>query len=365
MAAPAGYSYSEEIIVPADTKYTVVENNYVRDILDQPRALDATLQSLNVPAGFAHIRRQLEQGEIRRIVLTGMGSSFYALHPLNVRLTAAGFTAVMLETSELLYYFPELQDHRSLVIAVSQSGRSAEIVRLVSEEKRPFALIGVTNTADSPLALRSDSTFLTNAGEEFSVSCKTYVASLTALDYLGSLLTNANLDETVADLAQTVPAVRRYLASWRDHAVEIASALEGARDVFLVGRGGSLAAAGTGGLIIKESTHRHSEGMSSAALRHGPFEMLSQETFVLVFEGDEKTRALNVRLVDDVRKNGGRAELVGPSAGLASLRIPQASPSVLPILEILPVEMVTLALAAQVGREAGRFTLGTKITTDE
>jgi glucosamine--fructose-6-phosphate aminotransferase (isomerizing) len=93
--------------------------------------------------------------------------------------------------------------------------------------------------------------------------------------------------------------------------------------------------------------------------------MLSEETVVLVFEGDEKTRTLNLRLVEDVRRNGGRAELIGQHAGLSSLRIPDAPQSVLPILEILPVEMVTLALAAQAGREAGRFTLGSKVTADE
>jgi len=351
--------------VPANTNYTIIENDYVRDILDQPRALETTLRSLSVPEGFPQIFGRLEKGEVRRIVLTGMGSSFHALHPLHARLTAAGLSTVMLETSELLYYFPSLLDDRSLVVAVSQSGRSAETVRLLNDNGRRFAIIGVTNTADSPLALHSDSAFLTNAGEEFSVSCKTYVTALMALHQLGSLLTDANPQETIAELAPAVPAVRGYLESWRDHVVELAACLEGARDLFLVGRGGSLAAAGTGGLIIKESTHRHSEGMSSAALRHGPFEMLSQETVVLVFEGDEKTRTLNLRLVEDVRRTGGRAELIGQNAGLSSLRIPDAPQSVLPILEILPVEMVTLALAAQAGREAGRFTLGSKVTVAE
>jgi len=348
-----------------NTKYTIIENDYVRDILDQPRAMEATLRSLTVPNGIPQILRRLEQGEIQRVVLTGMGSSFHALHPLHARLTAAGLNTVMLETSELLYYFPSLLDERSLIVAVSQSGRSVEIIHLLNESASRFELIGVTNTADSPLALQSDSAFLTNAGEEFSVSCKTYVTALMALHQLGSVLTNANLHESAAELAQAIPAVRRYLTFWRDHVVELAARLEGARDVFLVGRGGSLAAAGTGGLIIKESSHRHSEGMSSAALRHGPFEMLSEETFVLVFEGQEKTRTLNVRLVDDIRQHGGRAELIGQDAGLSSLRIAPAPRSVLPILEILPVEMVTLALAAQSGREAGRFTLGSKVTVAE
>ena len=351
--------------MPANANYTIIENDYVRDILDQPRALEATLRGLSVPEGFPQILGRLQNGDIGRIVLTGMGSSFYALHPLHARLTAAGLCTVMLETSELLYYFPSLLDHRSLVVAVSQSGRSVEIVRLLNDKRRRFALIGVTNTADSQLALQSDSAFLTKAGEEFSVSCKTYVTALMALHQLGSLLTNANTDATAAELATAVPAVRGYLERWRDHVVELAASLESARDLFLVGRGGSLAAAGTGGLIIKESTHRHSEGMSSAALRHGPFEMLSQEMVVLVFEGDETTRTLNVRLVGDVRQSGGRAELIGQNARLSSLRIPDAPQSVLPILEILPVEMVTLALAAQAGREAGRFTLGSKVTVAE
>ena len=357
--------HSQEIILSTNTKYTIIENDYVRDILDQPRAMEATLRSLTVPNGIPQILRRLEQGEIQRVVLTGMGSSFHALHPLHARLTAAGLNTVMLETSELLYYFPSLLDERSLIVAVSQSGRSVEIIHLLNESASRFELIGVTNTADSPLALQSDSAFLTNAGEEFSVSCKTYVTALMALHQLGSVLTNANLHESAAELAQAIPAVRRYLTFWRDHVVELAARLEGARDVFLVGRGGSLAAAGTGGLIIKESSHRHSEGMSSAALRHGPFEMLSEETFVLVFEGQEKTRTLNVRLVDDIRQHGGRAELIGQDAGLSSLRIAPAPRSVLPILEILPVEMVTLALAAQSGREAGRFTLGSKVTVAE
>jgi glucosamine--fructose-6-phosphate aminotransferase (isomerizing) len=363
--------------------YNIIENDYVRDILDQPRALEATLRGLNIPNGLPQILRRLEGEELRRVVLTGMGSSFYALHPLHALLTSRGFTTVLLETSELLYYFPRLFDRQTLIVAVSQSGCSAEIVRLLDENGRRAQIIGVTNTDDSPLALQADSVLLTKAGQESSVSCKTYVTALMALRHLGSFLTNAehvsfprkrestpqdltnSSQETASELAQAAPAVRHYLDSWRDHVVELAACLEGARHLFLVGRGGSLAAVGTGGLIIKESTHRHAEGMSSAAFRHGPFEMLSEETFVLIFAGDEKTRTLNTRLFENIRQKGGRAELLGKDAGLSSLRIPEVPESVLPILEILPVEMVTLALAAQTGTEAGRFTLGCKVTTIE
>ena len=105
--------------------------------------------------------------------------------------------------------------------------------------------------------------------------------------------------------------------------------------------------------------------MSAAAFRHGPMEMVGPSAFVLVFSGEARTRALNHRLVDDVRSAGGRAELVGEDAEHPALRPPAAPPGLRPVLELLPVEMVSLALAALAGREAGRFTIASKVTTRE
>lgn len=337
----------------------------MRDILDQPRALDATFHGLSVPSGLPPILQSLGREEFRRVVLTGMGSSFHVLYPLCAQLTALGYTTLMIETSELVHYYATLFDPRTLMIAVSQSGRSAEIVRLLDENARRARIIAVTNTDDSPLALQADTVFLTRAGQEFSVSCKTYVTALLVLHLVGALLGNADPEQITSELAAAAPAVADYLHSWREHVLELAAGLEGVRHLFLVGRGPSLAAVGTGALIVKESVHYHAEGMSSAAFRHGPLEMVGAETFVIVFAGEERTRALNTALVEDIRRKGGRAELLGEDAGLSSLRIPAAPESVLPILEILPLEMLTLALAAQTGSEAGRFSLASKVTTIE
>ena len=133
----------------------------------------------------------------------------------------------------------------------------------------------------------------------------------------------------------------------------------------MVGRGASLAAAGTGALIIKEAAHLHAEGMSSAAFRHGPLEMVAEDMFVLVFAGDRKTADLNRRLLADVREQRVRAHLVGETADLPVFRLPAAPHGVRPILEILPVQLVTLALAALDRREPGVFELARKITTTE
>jgi glucosamine--fructose-6-phosphate aminotransferase (isomerizing) len=346
-------------------EFSIIEGEYLRDVLDQPRALEDSLAGLKELEKLRELAACLQKGEFKTVVLTGMGSSFHGLHPLHLELLDHGFTAMMVETSELVHYMKRLFDPKTLIVAVSQSGRSVEVVRLLEINGSKSPVIAITNTAGSPLATKANATILTQAGKEFSVSCKTYLAALMALHWLGDIFCERDLRRTREELEQAAPAVQLYLAHWKDHVQSLAQLLRGIRNLFLVGRGSSLAAVGTGALIVKEAAHFHAEGMSSAAFRHGPFEMLNEETVVLVFSGDSRTRDLNRRLLEDVRKRRGRAELVGDDAVLPACSLPTVPRPIQSMLEILPVQMITLSLAAQAGREAGRFELATKVTTTE
>ena len=349
--------------MPVDLR--VIEGEYLRDLLDQPQALEDTLLALDRPKPLLQLAQQLNRGKFQRIVFTGMGSSFHALHPINLHLISHGFTALMVETSELIHYKSKFFDPKTLIIAVSQSGQSAEMVRLAEVNRDRAPVIAVTNTPKSPLVERATAAVLTQAGAEFSVSCKTYVTALMALKWLGDALCQRDAGQSRRELKNAAPAVAAYLADWKAYVTLLAQKLDRIRHLFLVGRGASLAAVGTGALIIKESDHFHGEGMSSAAFRHGPLEMLSEDTFVLVFSGDDKTRDLNHRLLADIRQGGGRAELVGETSPLDCFRLADHGTTVRSILQILPLQMITLALAALAGREPGRFELATKITTTE
>jgi glucosamine--fructose-6-phosphate aminotransferase (isomerizing) len=118
-------------------------------------------------------------------------------------------------------------------------------------------------------------------------------------------------------------------------------------------------------LILKESTRFAAEGMSCPAFRHGPFESVGPHILVLVCEGDARTAALNRGLAGDIAAAGGRVAILGPSATLPAFRWPEVSSPLQQIMEMLPVQMLTLALAARLGREAGRFEKATKITDVE
>ena len=161
------------------------------------------------------------------------------------------------------------------------------------------------------------------------------------------------------------PSAKQYLRDWRRHVTGFSEAFDGASQVYLAGRGPSLATALTGGLILKESTRAACEGMSCAAFRHGPFEVLSPQVLVIVMAGDVRTWDLNRRLVFDINAVGGRAVCVDSNKTQPMAMMPIAPERVRPTLEILPVQMLSLAIAAKKGEEAGRFRLASKITATE
>jgi glutamine---fructose-6-phosphate transaminase (isomerizing) len=338
---------------------------YTRDLLDQPQALRDTIEGLRSQAEVEGMKARFGPGHIDRVVLTGMGSSYHALHPLHQGLVRGGIPAQMVETSELLYSLSGLLKSSTLVICVSQSGRSAEIVSLLEQRSRSVTLLGVTNEHDSPLAQKADASLRTHAGQETTVSCKTYVATLAALAWLEAVLTGGSTLEVLETLDRSVTAVEGYLSAVQDHTADLKNRLAGANSLFLAGRGLSLAAASTGGLIIKEAAHFHAEGMSSAAFRHGPMEMISGSTFVLVFSGVGQAAKFNRSLYEDIRAAGGSAGYIAENAPEAVFRMPPVPTLVYPILEILPVQMMTLALADLRGHEAGSFTHASKVTTKE
>lgn len=357
----------------------VIQGRYFSDLLDQPHGLRATWHVLAATTVFDDIARWLDKTRFQRVVLTGMGSSYHGLHPLHIELSEHGWTPLMVETSELIHYFSHLLAPDTLVIAVSQSGKSVETVRMLELNAkgsspagsrlrgggRRATVIAVTNQVDGPLARQADFTVLSAAGEESTVSCKTYVAAQMALRMLAAALCRHDSAARLRELETAPDAVDDYLRNWKAHVDEFGEMLRDVRHLFLVGRGPSLAAVGTGALTIKESDHFHAEGMSSAAFRHGPFEMLQPGIVVGIFAGPPQTRELHDGLFRDIADTPAKAMMFSPDADRPACRLPDVSEIARPIVEILPVQMMTLALAALAGREAGKFERATKVTAVE
>jgi glucosamine--fructose-6-phosphate aminotransferase (isomerizing) len=255
-----------------------------------------------------------------------------------------------------------LIDPGNLIIAVSQSGESAEIVQLLERTRGRVDVVGVTNTAGSALAERSSRAIITQAGEEATVSCKTYISALAALVWLGDELLG---DRQFESLVETPERVAAYWMDWRVSVEMLRQELEGVRNLYLLGRGGSLPAALAGALIIKEASRFGAEGMNCAAFRHGPLEVVTEQTLAFVFDGEAVTSEMNRRLVEDISRAGGRAVLVGKAGGDAPYGFPRGAEAARPMMEIMLAQMVSLALAEIAGQEAGRFRHARKVTIVE
>lgn len=339
-------------------------STYQEDLLDQPAALQNTITALTENSAIDHVTGFLSTRHWSRYILTGMGSSFHSLYPLYRRLLKAHQPAWLVETSELLN-LPELITQDTLIIANSQSGASAEIVRLLDSADADRQILGITNTAESPLSLRAACALVTRAGNETSVSCKTYLAALAAQCWLGDrLIAGTDFFKEWINLPQ---AVALYLDEWRKTVQSLEKTLVDIHQIYLVGRGDSIASAGTAGLILKESTRFPSEGMSSAAFRHGPFEMVGPHSLVVVFGGGVDVIDLNRKLVRDVQRSGGRSVLIESTdrKDRNAFTLPVCNPSALPVLEILPVQMISLALSEIHHFTPGVFTLASKVTSVE
>lgn len=337
--------------------------SYLTDLLDQPRALQATLDSLRQLPSMTSISNALKSGKYKRVILTGMGSSYHGLYPLQLRLFPLPVGVIRLETAELIHYAPELVHPANLIVAVSQSGESAEVVQLLDLTRTRVDLIGVTNTPASALAELAGTAILTCAGEEASVSCKTYISALAALTWLGDQLTGEHTHfPTLVDAPQKVD---QYWSGWPGSIEVLCQRLSAIEHLYLVGRGSSLSAACAGALIIKEAARFGAEGMNSAAFRHGPLELISESTLVIVFQGAGKTAALNSKLARDILDCGGMVDQVMLGEDSPPFNLPACPLPALPILEIQFAQMVSLALAELQGFEAGRFLHANKVTTVE
>jgi glutamine---fructose-6-phosphate transaminase (isomerizing) len=338
---------------------------YYQEMLAQPGALADTLSALKCEDGIVAAGAAMRAEPRRRLVLTGMGASLCTLVPLQLDLIAGGLAPIVLETSELIHNARSLLSPSSTVIAVSQSGCSAEILGLLQCISCGFLLIGVTNQSASPLAARAHHVILTRAGTETSVSSKTYISTLAALEFLRCLLLGNELAPTIGALKETPRIVQDYLSNAETHVTQLKETLSDIGQVYFVGRGRSLAAAFAGGLITKECAGFPAEGMSSASFRHGPLEVVGADVYVVVFEGDGHSSRLNRQLVKDVREAGGKATLCGLGASEGPFLLPRIDPLGLPILEILPPQLVALTLSVLRGRVPGRLERVSKVTATE
>jgi len=346
----------------------MTRNIYTDDILSQPSALQHALQALDLSV-LLSLRKRILQGEFDRIVITGMGASLYAAYPAWLLLVKAGLPASLVDAAELIYYAQGLITPNTLLWVISQSGRSAELLHLVSPGAlpRPKLLLSLTNDLTSPLAYTSEIVLHINAAPEKTVSTRTYTNTL-AISQLAALhLAGLDIQPCMDKLNQVCQNMSAYLTRWEELVGELSTRVGLPENLTILARGPSLAAAHTGALVQAEASKYPALALNAAEFRHGPMEMIQSGLVVLVLAGERDTLHLNQRLAEEINRLGGKIFWVAstPLPGLPTILMPEGIGLGLPIAEIVPMQLLSLALARLSCVEAGQFLYSGKVTLQE
>ena len=309
------------------------------------------------------------------VVLTGMGSSYDACFPAVNELAAKGVLALHIDTAELLHFRTEVLTPSTVLVVVSQSGESAEVVRLADslvERADHPTILSITNGLDNALAGRSDLRLDTRAGPERGPSTMTFAASMAQLAAVAGAIagdpTVSAIERARAASEEAATAIDEVL----DHAEVVVNrftgAVRGRNTIAVLGRGPARAAAEMGALTLKESGVM-AEAFSTAAFRHGPFELAGPSLAAIIVATELETRSLDLRLAMDLLLAGASVTIIGPDgeAPEDALGIPidASDRSLASAASLVPIQLLSWRLASELGRDPGVYIRVSKVTTRE
>ena len=349
------------------------QGRFLKEVLDQPEALARVVAYYLAGEGRTPLSRaaRLCASAEGGTVFTGMGSSCYApiisAHVLNT----GGATANVWEAGELLYYHLGGLTRRQALVAVSQSGRTIEVRKIVSAVRGKMKVVGVTNEPKSWLARNADVTLPLLAGSERMSSSKTYVNTIAVLSMLAWKTLGA-FDASRRDELEAAPGLLlQAFEDWEKRGRAALSFLGRPAFLHLVARGPSLSTALQAQVILKEGAHILTEAQSGASFRHGPFEIIDRNHRAMVFAPAGRSVSVMLKLVCDMAACGSKVVLVTNLEALDPMKnvhvypLPTAPEYIVPMLDIVPVEALFILLARRKRMAPGAITKGNKVTVRE
>jgi glutamine---fructose-6-phosphate transaminase (isomerizing) len=347
-------------------------NPYILDILSQPSALQTTLKEFDA-APLAPLVAAIQRSDFDRIVLSGMGASLYASYSTWLTLAAAGLPVMWVDTAELIHYAPGIVTPRTLLWLVSQSGKSAEIVSALDfgRVQRPGALLATVNDSDSPLSKATEifdglSVRLPiHTMVEQTVSTRTYTNTLAVNQLAAVALLGKEVETSRSALEQTSTSMENYLSNWEERVEKLGEQIGFPKRLAILGRGSSLASTYTGALTLGEASKFLATPYQAGEFRHGPMELANSDLTLLLFAGTDGTRDLHLRLLKDLRGYQVNAFWIGAGLNEWQIDLPEVPAIGSPLMEILPMQLLSIHFARQIGVEPGHFFRTGKITLSE
>jgi glucosamine--fructose-6-phosphate aminotransferase (isomerizing) len=261
--------------------------------------------------------------------------------------------------SEFRYRNPLISEE-DVVIAISQSGETADTLAAIQLAKDAGALVlGICNVVGSSIPRETDAGVYTHAGPEIGVaSTKAFTAQVTVLAMMAIILGRNRkvLPEDayirmVQELNQ-IPAKLEYLLTFNDKYKEIAELYQGADNFLYLGRGYFFPVALEGALKLKEISYIHAEGYPAAEMKHGPIALIDQNMPVVVIAAKDKSYEKIVSNIQEVKARNGIVIAIVTEGdevikGMADhvLEIPPADEKIASLLAVVPLQLLSYHIA--------------------
>ena len=340
----------------------------LKEIFEQPDSIANTMRGhLLEDEGTTRVKGiNLSDDELKRIdriVITACGTSRHAALIGEYLLEELARIPVEVEyASEFRYRNPVLDDG-TLVIAISQSGETADTLAAIREAKRRGArTMGLVNVVGSTLAREVDGGLYLRAGPEVGVaSTKAFSCQVTALVLFALRLARVrNLSvaqgrKIIEGLKQLPDLIRRIL----DRVAEVeklAGMFVGTSNALYLGRGLNFPVALEGALKLKEISYIHAEGYPAAEMKHGPIALIDENMPVVFIAPKDATYQKIVSNVEEVKARGGRviALVTEGDTEIARLadavfEIPETNDLLTPILTCVPLQLLAYYVAVHRG----------------
>jgi len=302
--------------------------------------------------GIEQYREQLEK--VERITIVGCGSAYYSALVAEYMLeTCARIPVEVGLASEFRYRTPIIGKNH-VVIAVSQSGETADTLAAIREAKKLGALtLGVVNVVGSTIARETDAGVYNHAGPEAGVaSTKAFLSQLLVFAeitlYLGRLRGSISRDDgkEIVEAMLKLPEQLRSVLEKREAIRDIATTFKDMRDALFVGRTAHLPIAFEGALKLKEVSYIHAEGYGAGEMKHGPIAMIDEHFPTIALLPHDAVFPKMISNIEEIRARKGPVVLVttddAPDLTHLSphiIRVPKTHDLLQPILSVVPLQL--------------------------
>ena len=284
----------------------------------------------------------------KNVYITGSGTSYNSA--LIAKQILSKYAKIKIEPiiSSELQFSPDIIEENSILIAISQSGESADVLDAVRIAKKANCkIISIVNLLTSSLARKADVVMGMNCGPEIGVAAtKSFTSQLVILYKIVQKLSNNEITINFEKFSESILKTLEDPSKIQN----IARELKDISDIYVLGRGINYPIAIEAALKLKELTYIHAEGIPGGELKHGPLALMDSDVFVIIINPNDSTYSDTLTSAREIKARG--AKIIGVSDIESDvydywIEIPKVEEVLYPISEIIPIQLLSYYAALE------------------